>query len=307
MLSPARKLVPTLALAASLLAMATPSASAANSQDHYVALGDSYAAGALIPGQSAGLCLRSDHNYGHLVAAARGVSAYTDVTCSAAKIKDITGAQSEAGATINDPQINAVNADTTLITLGIGGNDLGTSSLGIAEVIVTCVGGSVVNPGGTPCKDVYEHGHWVWSWDTLSWTWQYGTDDLKARIAGAAPALAATLQQIHAKAPNAKVLLVGYPSVLPADGARCAGRQPVTPGDVTYLHGILDQLNGMLATTAAANNAAFVDTETPTRGHDACSDDPWIEGLLPTSPAAPFHPNATGEQAMANAVLGTLN
>ncbi|MGW2646308.1 hypothetical protein ACWC2T_15625 [Streptomyces sp. NPDC001393] len=49
-----------------------------------------------------------------------------------------------------------------------------------------------------------------------------------------------------------------------------------------------------------------MDTLTPTRGHDSCSSSPWIEGLFPTSPTLPLHPNATGEQAMADAVLSTL-
>ncbi|WP_035805260.1 SGNH/GDSL hydrolase family protein [Kitasatospora mediocidica] len=314
MLSPARKLVPallgTLALTASLVALAAPNAGAAapaNVNGAYVALGDSYAAGAGVPGQSDGLCLRSDHNYGHLVAAALNSSSYTDVTCSAAKIKDITSSQVDVILKVNDPQIDALSSGTRLVTLGIGGNDLGTSTLGIGDVIATCIAGAVVNPFGTPCHDVYADGHWVWSWSSFSWSWQYGEDTLVDRIDSAAPALAATLQQIHAKAPNAKVMLVGYPSVLPADASSCAGRQPVTVGDVAYLHGILGQLNGMLATTAAANGATYVDTATPTQGHDVCSDDRWIEGALPGSPAVPFHPNATGEQAMANAVLAALH
>ncbi|MDH6116116.1 SGNH/GDSL hydrolase family protein [Kitasatospora sp. GAS204B] len=307
MLSPARKLFGGLALAATLIGLSANSAGADTSAyNSYVALGDSYAAGAGVPGQSAGLCLRSDHNYGHLVAAALGTGSYTDVTCSAAKIKDITGSQYDAFIKVNDPQLNALSPGTELVTLGIGGNDLGTSDLGIADVIATCIGGAVVNPAGTPCKDVYEHGHWAWDWSSASFTWQYGEDTLVDRINGAAPQLASVLQQIHAKAPGAKVLLVGYPSVLPADASTCAGRQPVTVGDVAYLHGILDQVNTMLADTAAANGATYVDTATPTTGHDVCSDDRWVEGALPGSPAVPFHPNATGEQAMANAVLAAL-
>ncbi|GAB2724480.1 SGNH/GDSL hydrolase family protein [Kitasatospora kifunensis] len=316
MLSPARKLAATLcgglALATSLVAATAPSASASTaprttaSYNSYVALGDSYAAGAGVLDQSAGLCLRSDHNYGHLVAAALNVGSYADVTCAAAKVKDITSAQTDLFIKVNDPQIDAVTAQTQLVTLGIGGNELGTSDLGIGDVIATCIAGAVVNPSGTPCHDVYAHGHWAWNWSTLSWSWQYGEDTLVDRIDSAAPALAAALQQIHAKAPDAKVLLVGYPSVLPQDASTCAGRQPVTVGDVSYLRGILDRLNGMLASTAAANGATYVDTATPTAGHDVCSGDRWIEGALPGSPAVPFHPNATGEQVMAGAVLAAL-
>ncbi|WP_031078101.1 SGNH/GDSL hydrolase family protein [Streptomyces sp. NRRL WC-3742] len=290
------------ALGAALALTSTSAQASTAAPKHYVALGDSYAAGAGVPGQSAGLCLRSDHNYGHLVAASLGAGAYTDVTCAAAKVKAMTQPQYDAFIRVNEPQLDAVTADTDLITLGIGGNDLGVSDLGVGDVIATCVAGAVVNPLGTPCRDVFNHGHWDWS----SMSWQYGQDDLADRIEGARPQLSDTLRRIHAKAPRAKVLLVGYPSVLPADGASCVLRQPIAPRDIPYLYDTLQRLNAMLASTAAANGAVYVDTQSPTAGHDACSDDRWVEGALPGSPAVPFHPNATGEKAMAGAVLAAL-
>ncbi|MFD5435701.1 SGNH/GDSL hydrolase family protein [Kitasatospora sp. NPDC127067] len=317
MLRPARKprttpasrksaLLGAAALGAALTLTSTTAQADTSAPRHYVALGDSYAAGAGVPGQSAGLCLRSDHNYGSLVASALKAGAYTDVTCSAAKISAMTEPQYAGTEWGGTAQLDAVTGDTDLVTIGIGGNDLGTSPLGIAEVIATCIGGTVVNPQGTPCKDVYSHGHWEWDWSSWSWSWQYGTDDLVDRINGAAPQLADVLNRIHAKAPNARVLVVGYPSVVPADGSACIQRQPVTPGDVEYLHGTLGRLNAMLSSTATANGATYVDTATPTTGHDICSDNRWIEGALPGSPAVPFHPNATGAKVMADTVLATL-
>ncbi|WP_316520562.1 SGNH/GDSL hydrolase family protein [Kitasatospora brasiliensis] len=311
MLRPARKFrhlrnstaLTAVALGAALALSSTAAQAAVPAPRHYVALGDSYAAGAGVPGQSAGLCLRSDRNYGHLVAGALKAGTYTDVTCSAAKIKAMTQPQYDAIIKVNDPQLDAVSPDTDLVTLGIGGNDLAASDLGLGELVATCIAGAVVNPLGTPCKDVYHHGYWDWS--TLSW--RYGNDDLAERIRTTiAPQLADTLRRIHAKAPGARVLLVGYPSVLPADGSTCVLRQPVTPGDVEYMHSVLDKLNAAMKSAAAANGATYVDTATPTLGHDVCSDDRWIEGALPGSPAVPFHPNATGEQAMAQAVLAAL-
>ncbi|WP_063752972.1 SGNH/GDSL hydrolase family protein [Streptomyces sp. NRRL S-350] len=311
MLRPARKprhlrnstALAAVALGAALALTSTGAQAATPAPKHYVALGDSYAAGAGVPGQSAGLCLRSDHNYGHLVAAALKAGAYTDVTCAAAKVKAMTQPQYDAFIKVNDPQLDALTPDTDLVTLGIGGNDLAASDLGLGELVATCIAGAVVNPLGTPCKDVYHHGYWDWR----TWSWQYGNDDLAERITtGIAPQLADTLQRIHRKAPKAKVLLVGYPSVLPADGSSCVLRQPVTPGDVEYMHGVLDELNAALRSTAAAGGATYVDTATPTLGHDVCSDDRWIEGALPGSPAVPFHPNATGEKVMAAAVLAAL-
>ncbi|MQS11662.1 SGNH/GDSL hydrolase family protein [Streptomyces kaniharaensis] len=290
------------ALGAAFALTSTTAQAATPAPRHYVALGDSYAAGAGVPGQSAGLCLRSDHNYGHLVAAALKAGTYTDVTCAAAKIKAITEPQYDLFLRVNDPQLDAVTHDTDLVSLTLGGNDLGTSDIGIGDVIATCIAGAVVNPLGTPCQDVYNHGHWDWS----SWSWQYGDDTLADRIDAAQPQLADALKRIHAKAPKAKVLLVGYPTVIPADGSSCVLRQPIAPRDIPYLHRTLGKLNAMLKSIAAANGAIYVDTQTATAGHDACSDDRWIEGALPGSPAVPFHPNATGERVMANAVLAAL-
>lgn len=268
----------------------------------YVALGDSYAAGAGVPAQSGGLCLRSDRNYGHLVAAALAVPAYRDVTCSAAKTADLTEAQYDAFIRVNDPQLDALSADTDLVTLGIGGNDLGASDLGVGDVIATCIAGAVVNPLGSPCHDHYADGHF----DFRTWSWAYGEDQLVKRIDATGPQIAAALAKIHAKAPRAKVLLLGYPALLPDNAWDCLGKQPVTIADIAYLRGIVGKLNAMIAATAAANGAAYVDTYGPTKGHDVCSAAPWIEGALPGSPAVPFHPNATGERVMADAVLAAL-
>jgi hypothetical protein len=83
---------------------------------------------------------------------------------------------------------------------------------------------------------------------------------------------------------------------------------PIAFGDVPYLRATEKSLNAMLADTAAANGAEYVDTYTPSIGRDACrsSSVRWVEGLVPGNPAAPFHPNAAGERGMAAAVVARL-
>lgn len=116
------------------------------------------------------------------------------------------------------------------------------------------------------------------------------------------------LQQIHARAPGARVLLVGYSDILPAAGDGCWPLVPFAFGDVPYLRTIEIDVNQMLASAAAANGATFVDTYTATTGHDACQPASVkdVEGPIPTSPAYPFHPNQRGQQVMANQVLAAL-
>ncbi|MFI1970529.1 SGNH/GDSL hydrolase family protein [Streptomyces cinnamoneus] len=280
-------------LATSLTAVTAP-AHAAGTGGHgagkgtaYVALGDSYAAGAGIPATSAGLCLRSDHNYGHLVAAAIKPASYTDATCGAAKVSALTRTQTDAGIPVNGPQLDAVKPDTDLVTLTIGGNDIGTSDLGFVEVVAACTALALTNPFGSPCQDAYK-------------------DKLVRRLDAAAPAIADALRTIHAKAPGARVLVVGYPAVVPDDPKTCVGKVPVTVGDTAYLRSVLGRLNDMLAATAAAHHATYVDTFTATKGHDPCSANPWVEGFIPGKVTLPLHPNATGERVRADAVLRAL-
>ena len=256
---------------------------------HYVALGDSYTAGPLIPGQtgSPAGCLRSTHSYPFGVATGTGAATFTDVSCQGATTANMTHSQSVPLGT-NPPQDNGLSASATLVTLQVGGNDIG-----FTDIIVHCTTLSLTNPFGSPCKDHYTSG---------------GTDVLRAKIAKAAPKVAADLRGIHAGAPNARVLLVGYPVILPNGGDGCWPEVPVAFGDVPYLRGVEKALNSMLAAEAAANNATFVDTYTASIGHDVCQapGTKWVEGLIPTSLAAPFHPNRLGEQEMAQQVLAAL-
>jgi hypothetical protein len=117
------------------------------------------------------------------------------------------------------------------------------------------------------------------------------------------------LQGIHQRSPQAKVLLVGYIDVMPANGPGCWPFTPIAVGDFSYLRGVEEQVNQMLAAQVSANGATFVDTYSPTIGHDLCQDYGvrWVEGLVPTMPAAPVHPNVLGMQAAAAAVLSALH
>lgn len=269
-------------------AVFVPSAASA-SAGPYVSLGDSYTSGPLIPDQvgSPAGCLRSDHNFPSLVKAKLGPSSFKDVSCQGADTTNMAGSESVPLGT-NPPQLNALKPGTSLVTIQIGGNDIG-----FADIVTACAELSFTNPFSSPCKNKYTSG---------------GTDQLAAAVANAAPKVAAVLKGIHTRSPNARVLLVGYPVILPASGNGCWPLVPIAYGDVPYLRGIEIQLNKMLAKQAAANNTTFVDTYTSSAGHDVCRlpGTKWVEGLVPTAPAAPFHPNASGEKGMAKQVLAAL-
>jgi lysophospholipase L1-like esterase len=256
----------------------------------FVALGDSFAAGDLIPSSPWGTpvgCLRSSHNYGADAAAALGMTRYVDAACTGATTADLTRPQPVLLGT-NPPQLSFLAKDDSVVTLTIGGDDIGF--LGILE---TCARLGLTDLFGNPCQRHYTAG---------------GTDQLLAAINATAPKVAAALQQISARAPAARVLLVGYPDILPSTGDGCWPLVPFAFGDVPYLSDIELDVNQMLARTAGANGATFVDTYAATAGHDACRPASVrdVEGLIPTSPAYPFHPNQRGQQVMADQVLAAL-
>jgi len=118
----------------------------------------------------------------------------------------------------------------------------------------------------------------------------------------------AAIQEIHRRSPAATVYWVGYPAIVPNTGYGCWPTFPIAWLDVPFLRDVERRLNGMLATQAAANGATYVDVYTPSIGHDVCKSSGvrWVEGLVPTVPAYPVHPNALGNRGMAGAVLARM-
>jgi lysophospholipase L1-like esterase len=263
------------------LAAQAPAASAAG----YVGLGDSYAAGPAIPlyEQPWG-CLKSTNNYAHRAASLLGLT-LKDVSCSGAETEDMTQAQGVTPGP-NPPQFNALDASTRVVSIHIGGNDIGFSS--IAQ---DCFDTTPANQG-TPCRDKYVVA---------------GRDEVSARIAETAPKVAATVQGIRTRAPNARVLVLNYPAIFPHTGGGCWPQIPVADGDVAWLRSKQEELNRMVGDAAVANGAVLVDVYAASQGHDACRPPVirWVEPVVPASPAAPVHPNLIGMLAMADMVAAT--
>jgi lysophospholipase L1-like esterase len=256
----------------------------------YVALGDSYTSAPFVlypTGNPIG-CGRSDHNYPHIVARAIKPASFTDVSCGSAQTEDMTGSQSVPLNGTNPPQFNALNASVGLVTIGIGGNDVG-----LTGIATTCGELDLTKPTGAACRNQYTA----------------NGDEVGNEIAAAAPKVAAVLQGIHARAPNARVLVVGYPDALPPNGKGCWPLIPLSPADASWFDLQMRRTNQMLADEAAANGAEFIDVYTSSLGHDSCKlpGIKWLEGLIPTAPAFPEHPNAMGEVNMARQVIAALD
>lgn len=253
----------------------------------YVAMGDSYSAGSgILPLDPAAslLCVRSTANYPHVLAARTGM-ALTDVTCGGAQTKDYAGSQYPGVA----PQLNALGANTGLVTMTIGGNDNST----FIDAILACGSAGVATLGfGHPCKSLYGS----------TFTDQVDT--------GTYQAVKSALAAVRAKAPNARVAILGYPWIVPAAAVPgCFLRLPIASGDVPYLRDLQTHLNAAVRRAAAETGATYVDVSGVSDGHDACQPvgTRWIEPILFGTNFVPVHPNALGESRLADrtaAVLG---
>ncbi|MBC9719550.1 SGNH/GDSL hydrolase family protein [Streptomyces sp. TRM66268-LWL] len=285
----------------------------------WVALGDSYtagvipASGALLPepdGRSG--CERTVGAYPQVVAGALPDLSLTDVSCGNAQIKHIAlEKQVPIGQGFPEPdpggpfkpvpvQVDAVNTETDVVTVGVGGN-----TLGFGEILITCLfAGS--GEGETPCKDHYGSG---------------AVTDIDTRLEQLASEYTDMLKEIHIKAPDAKIFTVGYPSIIPDDVNNCtrdedgSGREDqfgnIKSGDLDWLRiSVLERLNDKIQeATTADGQAQFVDIYAGSKGHDVCAPtgEKWVEGLKTADGAwALVHPNASGQNHTGQRVTAAL-
>lgn len=184
----------------------------------YVALGDSYTAGPGIPDRSgtpAG-CERSGRNYPALVAARLKIEAsdFRDVSCTGATIADLSAPQPTDDGT-NPAQFDALSRTTRLVTVGIGGNDIGFASVirrSVTSGVLYEVTGGRDGDGDAPCEERYVSGD---------------VDEVRRKIEAADGRLARALDEVERRAPRARVHVVGYPGILPSDGGDCGRDLPL--------------------------------------------------------------------------------
>lgn len=296
------------ALAPAQLAGAQPAAAAAY---QWVALGDSYTAGVI---QAAGDvfeiprdgCERTDQSYPQVIDRDLGsLLDLTNVSCGAATIDDVTfRAQEPIGRHLPPlsedpdypfpavpPQSEAVGPGTDVITVGVGGN-----TLGFADILFQCLHLGAGGGGtGTPCKDDLAAG-------------------VPGRLAKVDREYGRMLTTLRERAPHARILSVGYPTVVPADTSKCKYNDlkrfgSITQGDLDWLRrDVLEPLNRTIEKSAGTHTAAsFVDLYDSSRNHSVCDSGKWVEGVLDHDNRPAFvHPNARGHRNAADHVTSAI-
>ena len=255
----------------------------------YVALGDSFTAAPGIPEtDGSDGCLRSSGNYPSLVAE-RLEGDYdvdlADRSCSGADTSSLAGKQA-IGREPRPPQLDALDRDTDLVTLSIGGNDFGV----FLQLVGGCVSLSAEDPDGSPCRDAAQG-----QGDLLAET--------QSQIQGR---LVRAIEEVGRRAPRADLLVVGYPQLAPAEG-ECPGLLPLASGDVPFARGVNKGLTDNLARAASRTDTTYVDVWRASEGHDICADEPWVNGQTGVQGGAiPFHPLPAGQDAIADLVLAEV-
>ncbi|MEV4999976.1 SGNH/GDSL hydrolase family protein [Nocardioides sp. LML1-1-1.1] len=252
--------------------------------DTYVALGDSYtsAPGVGAPTGPAG-CLQTDGNYPHLLAAALDLE-LTDASCGGAKTENMTTRQQAGGDSVR-PQLDAVTKTTDLVTLSIGANNGEV----YGSLVITCAQLAVGNPTGAPCSDLA----------------QQNPDVLPKIFDEVGASIVEIVGEILERAPKARVVVVGYPQIIPATGT--CPELPLGAGDYPFGRGVIEQFVEAQRDAAAEAGAEYVDVWTATEGHDICGEEPWIAGVRPTRNATAYHPYAEEQQAVADLVEETVS
>lgn len=246
----------------------------------YVAVGDSFTAGPLIPTtENEDGCLRSSANYPSLLAEQIPNVRLVDVSCSGAETVHASRPQPMEDRPAWPPQLIALDEETDLVTVGLGANDQDIAS----TVLSGCVALGLANPDGRPCTD----------YDRQS------DAPVSERIQTMQADLVDVLAEARRRAPDAVVAAVGYPQVIPADGT-CPQLLPIAAGDYPWALDRNRELNDAVRAAAAEAEVVFIDPWPLSAGHDICSDDPWFNGQ-DTDPdrALAFHSFAAYQAAVA--------
>lgn len=272
----------------------------------YVALGDSYAAvGRIAPGAwGAGpvACVRTSDAYPTVVARELGVGTFVNATCGGAVVDDFR----TPGRTGAPPQFDALDSDTDLVSMTIGGNDVG-----FGAVIVACALRPNTAPELLPLVDGAT-GNLSKGFDPTTGC----SDVIDRQAAEALEHLDERLDGVYAesarRAPRARVVTIGYLAAVPEDDAviqqspSCAPFMAISAEERAKVRGFQDSINRVVRAAAERNGVTVVIPDEP--GHSMCTspDTRWVDFTGLETGAVPVHPTSAGHAHVADRVLAAL-
>jgi len=243
------------AAVAATVSLALVPASAGAATGGYVALGDSYSSGVGAGNyiSSSGSCDRSPNAYSALYNNAHHPSSYVSVACSGAKTTDV-----------NANQLAALSSATGLVSITIGGNDVG-----FANIMQTCV-----LEGTSACVSAV----------------QSAENTARAQLPGL---LNTTYNGIRSHAPNAKVVVLDYPVFYQLGTSGCVGLSETSRAKIDEGINLVD---GIISSAAGGHGFTFADVRNQFVGHQLCSGGTkWLHALNFFDITESYHPTAAGQ------------
>jgi lysophospholipase L1-like esterase len=246
-------LIPIAAAVVTWPALVAASPAGAQTAVRYVALGDSYSAGLGARNYSGGSCDRSANAYPALWAAGHAPASYAFPACSGATTSSVISSQ-----------LSALSSATTLVSITVGGNDVGFSS--VMETCVLLPTSSCVN----------------------------AVDQAESEISGDLPGeLDSVLAAISADAPNARVVVLDYPDLYDlSKSSSCLG---LSTTDRSDLDRGANELDSQIQAAAQRYGDVFADVRPAFAGHEICDASSWLNSVDWFDLDASYHPTAAGQ------------
>ncbi|THV37005.1 SGNH/GDSL hydrolase family protein [Glycomyces buryatensis] len=219
--------------------------------EQYVALGDSYSSGAGAGAYSDAVCQRSNNAYPELLADELGAE-LSFVACGGAVTDDVLAGQ-----------VDALSEETDLVTIGIGGNDIGWT-----EAIAACI---------TPFHDCTPE---------IEEAERKATEELPAK-------LDAVYAEIAERSPKAEVYVLGYPRLFAARNT-CDALGSINIAEQERMNQGADLLSDVIEEATGGHSFTYVDVRDGFEGHAICDTAPWLHGF--TVIDVPYHPNVLGQR-----------
>ncbi|MCY9782593.1 SGNH/GDSL hydrolase family protein [Nocardiopsis sp. EMB25] len=260
---------------------------------NYVALGDSYSsgdgAGDYDPSTAEpGGCWRSEHAYPRVIAEEFSFTgALAFYACSSHK-----GADMLAEIGTPESQLERVTEHTSLVTVGIGGNDLG-----FIPVLRTCIVRMPLLESGVCTAQ---------------------EDEILERMDRFEETLTEILGEVRDRAPDARILVLGYPRLFPEEPPSMY--YTLTTSDQTWLNSVGERFNdrirdvvyrvdGQIYGGRDVGSVEYVNVFSALTGFEVSAENAWLNGIVlgrlgegVRVDRASFHPTAQGQLSIAERV-----
>ena len=249
----------------------------------YVAMGSSFAAGAGIGAIKPGTperCGRTVNNYASLLADALGLK-LDDQSCGGATTAHLLRAWDELPA-----QLDAITADTQLVTITVGGNDLDYMGL-LFTASCDPATGRLFQGQRVACQP---------NAPTMPSEADYA--ELEAKLVTVA-------SMIGEAAPEAQVVFVQYVSLVPEILCDATPLDDIEAANARQLAARLAELTTSVATQMGA---LVISADKLSASHTSCDPAPWSRGFpaSESEPGAPWHPTALAHAQIARHLTAML-